>query len=802
GDDEDLGDLAQEGGEKDEKQDIEDQQDAVDMADQEMEGQVGDGPEGDEEEGGEGDDKEGQEGREMEEESGPVDDLGPGTVDEKMWDEGQNEEAAERESDEAKGSADQQEMAAGKEDKGDDSKADKGNDRQEEQDADAEEPDDEAEAIDQQKPEGMDQHVEDQQNLDLPEDVNMDGEKEADEGSDFGSLDDMEDKGAEDDAGQDPETSNDQDEGAEDGDEDVGEDEAARTQDAEDADAEDPDADAQSDTMMREEEEKPDHQPEQDIFGEAGTGADQEAAEKKQSNASATAEQEDDQGQEGEEQEQTDAGSSGKQRGARTEDAQAGAEQSSEEQSGQPYKQMGNVLEEWYRQNRQIEQASQQQDNQEQQDKDIDMADATFEHLPDDQTAADTQALGAANAEQSTALDEEKGLPVNDQLEPEGQVFDDSEDKAQEEKTSEGENEMEPSDALQAQDLPNAFVGEPRGGDIDMDMADAERAPDEDHVRDVDQQLNETHLDPAAANAELMSLEEARSTWSEHEASTRNLALILTEHLRLILQPTQATKMRGDFRTGKRLNIKRIIPYIASSYKRDKIWMRRSVPSKRSYQIMLAIDDSKSMAESESRGLAFETLALVAKAMSMLEVGELSVVGFGEDVKIAHDFSTPFTSEAGAEVFRQFTFAQRKTNVRKLLTESIEYFREARLKAAGSASELWQLQLIISDGVCEDHPSIRQLVRQAHEERIMVVFVVVDAAMAQAQAADGSNQSILDLQTAEFVKNASGEMEVKMLKYLDTFPFNYYLVVRDVQELPTVLAGALRQWFAEVVESG
>ncbi|KAI6899274.1 midasin, partial [Hortaea werneckii] len=346
GDDEDLGDLAQEGGEKDEKQDIEDQQDAVDMADQEMEGQVGDGPEGDEEEGGEGDDKEGQEDGGMEEESGQVDDLGPGTVDEKMWDEGQNEEAAERESDEAKGSADQQEMAAGKEDKGDDSKADKGNDQQEEPDADAEEPDDEAEAIDQQKPEGMDQHVEDQQNLDLPEDVNMDGEKEADEGSDFGSLDDMEEKGAEDDAGQDPETSNDQDEGAEDGDEDVGEDEAARTQDAEDADAEDPDADAQSDTMMREEEDKPDDQPEQDVSGEAGTGADQEAAEKKQSHASAAAEQEDDQGQEGEEQEQTDAGSSGKQRGARTEDAQAGAEQSSEEQSGQPYKQMGNVLEE------------------------------------------------------------------------------------------------------------------------------------------------------------------------------------------------------------------------------------------------------------------------------------------------------------------------------------------------------------------------------------------------------------------------------------------------------------------------
>jgi hypothetical protein len=36
--------------------------------------------------------------------------------------------------------------------------------------------------------------------------------------------------------------------------------------------------------------------------------------------------------------------------------------------------------------------------------------------------------------------------------------------------------------------------------------------------------------------------------------------------------------------------IKRIIPYIASQYKRDKIWMRRSIPSKRNYQIMLAVE--------------------------------------------------------------------------------------------------------------------------------------------------------------------------------------------------------------------
>jgi midasin len=88
----------------------------------------------------------------------------------------------------------------------------------------------------------------------------------------------------------------------------------------------------------------------------------------------------------------------------------------------------------------------------------------------------------------------------------------------------------------------------------------------------------------------------------------------------------------------------------------------------------------------------------------------------------------------------------------------------------------------------------------------MIVFVVVDSASQNTGAsggnAQGKGQSIVDLQRAEFAKDANGEMQLNMVKYLDTFPFRYYLIVRDVQELPGVLAGALRQWFSEVVDSG
>ena len=58
---------------------------------------------------------------------------------------------------------------------------------------------------------------------------------------------------------------------------------------------------------------------------------------------------------------------------------------------------------------------------------------------------------------------------------------------------------------------------------------------------------------------------------------------------------------RGDYRTGKRLNMRKVIPYIASQFRKDKIWLRRTKPSKREYQVMIAVDDSSSMADNHSK---------------------------------------------------------------------------------------------------------------------------------------------------------------------------------------------------------
>lgn len=314
-----------------------------------------------------------------------------------------------------------------------------------------------------------------------------------------------------------------------------------------------------------------------------------------------------------------------------------------------------------------------------------------------------------------------------------------------------------------------------------------------------------------------IELEIARKLWKNSDLATQELASGLCEQLRLILEPTLATKLRGDYKTGKRLNMKRIIPYIASDFKKDKIWLRRTKPSKRQYQIMIAVDDSKSMSESKSTELAFHSIALVSKALSQLESGGLSIVRFGEDVKVVQSFNNkPFNNsqEMGAKIFQWFDFQQTKTDMKLLCNESLKIFQDAKANGSSSSSttnnDLWQLQIILSDGVCEDHETILRMVRKAREEKIMMVFVIIDGITTTTTTATnstsgtsgtttGKHESIMDMQQVSYVTdNNTGGMVLKVDKYLDSFPFEFYVVVKNIQELPEMLALILRQYFSEI----
>ena len=449
-----------------------------------------------------------------------------------------------------------------------------------------------------------------------------------------------------------------------------------------------------------------------------------------------------------------------------------------------PFRKLGEALEKW-RRSQHIHEASQHQ-KQESSEQYEDV-----QHLNAEDGKSDAQVLGPATEDEVHALDEDELAMEVDTKVPEP----DSEINGFSPNVEDPELKELNQSSVDTREKVDTFIGgresEGKEYEPDEDLADYHHgAKIEEKIDDIDTELSEIKLQ--ASSDPTKSNEEAHKLWQQCENATRDLSLILTEQLRLILAPSLATKMRGDFRTGKRLNIKRIIPYIASGYKRDKIWMRRSVPSKRNYQVMLAVDDSKSMTESGANKLAFEALALLSRSLTMLEVGQISIVSFGEHFRIAHNFDQPFSTEAAVAVFQHFNFNQTMTNVQNLMARSLEVFHDARTKQASSNTDLWQLQLIISDGVCEDHEGIRRLVREAHEERIMIVFAVINSA---------GNHSILNMTQASFEPDENGETKLRIKRYLEGFPFPYYLIVGDVKNLPGALSTALRQWFAEVVES-
>lgn len=304
------------------------------------------------------------------------------------------------------------------------------------------------------------------------------------------------------------------------------------------------------------------------------------------------------------------------------------------------------------------------------------------------------------------------------------------------------------------------------------------------------------------------SFEDGYRIWQLYDSLTQPLSFALCEQLRLILEPTKTTRLMGDFRTGKRLNMKKIIPYIASNYSKDKIWLRRVRPSQREYQVLITLDDSRSMAESHSIHLAFQTLALVSKALNKLEAGDVAIASFGREMKVLHSFDDgPFTDQEGTRVIEAFRFDQTSTDVRQMLEKSVEVLTAAREKrSTSSSSDLWQLEIIISDGICQNHEELRALIRQAAEERILVVFIILDGLSARPVAESNSNltavekpdqNSILTMSQASY-NIVDGKLELQTQRYLDSFPFEYFVILDKVERLPDVLSDTLRQFFEKI----
>ncbi|KAK4269128.1 hypothetical protein QN277_022325 [Acacia crassicarpa] len=289
--------------------------------------------------------------------------------------------------------------------------------------------------------------------------------------------------------------------------------------------------------------------------------------------------------------------------------------------------------------------------------------------------------------------------------------------------------------------------------------------------------------------------DEAAALWRRFELGTTKLSQELSEQLRLVMEPTVASKLQGDYRTGKRINMKKVIQYIASHYRKDKIWLRRTRPNKRDYQVVIAVDDSSSMSVSCCGDIVIEALVTVCRAISQLEMGSLAIASFGTkgNIKLLHDFDRPFTAEAGIRMVSNLTFEQENTIVNEPILDLLKFLIDkldsavAKARLPSGHNPLEQLVLIISDGQFHEKDNLKRWIRDLSTGNRMVAFLVLD----------NSQDSIMDRTEVSFDRNG----KMKLSKYMESFPFPYYVVLRNIEALPRTLASLLRQWMELVQKS-
>lgn len=314
---------------------------------------------------------------------------------------------------------------------------------------------------------------------------------------------------------------------------------------------------------------------------------------------------------------------------------------------------------------------------------------------------------------------------------------------------------------------------------------------------------------------EILDENEASDLWRQLESKVRAEAGVLCEQLRLVLEATERSGLGGSFRSGKRLNMRKVIEFVASDFRKDKIWMRRVRAERRAYDVMVAIDDSASMSEGCAGTLALEAVALVISALSKLEVGRVAVTSFGTQTQIVRDFDQelPISADDGGALLRHFTFEQGETDVADLLQSLCETMGSNQncglgpgLRSSANSDQRFSLVFVISDGHVNQREEIRNRVRKLKDANVLVAFIILDGTYAEkhnresnnAQSAQRSGKdigpqertSIFDVKRVNF--DEKGNISVK--PYMEDFPVPFYVVVHDVRELPHVIADALRHW--------
>eukprot|EP01017_Pseudomicrothorax_dubius_P037701 TRINITY_DN5563_c0_g4_i1.p1 TRINITY_DN5563_c0_g4~~TRINITY_DN5563_c0_g4_i1.p1 ORF type:complete len:274 (+),score=45.84 TRINITY_DN5563_c0_g4_i1:93-914(+) len=221
------------------------------------------------------------------------------------------------------------------------------------------------------------------------------------------------------------------------------------------------------------------------------------------------------------------------------------------------------------------------------------------------------------------------------------------------------------------------------------------------------------------------------------------------------------------------MGMKKVIPYIASNFHKDKIWLRKTNPSKRAYKILIAIDDSLSMKENQVGPMALHSMALLSLALEKLDVGQVGIGAIRDGLKLLHSFDKPLSTVDFPQILSEFTFEysdkfSADISIPKFMDTAVKMFKSRKEEELGH-----QICFILSDGKL-NKAAVRSFVREAKENGQLFVFIILDK--------KEEKDSITSIKTTKIV-NEDGKTKVLLSNYLDDFPFEYYIIVKVYQIL-------------------
>lgn len=165
-------------------------------------------------------------------------------------------------------------------------------------------------------------------------------------------------------------------------------------------------------------------------------------------------------------------------------------------------------------------------------------------------------------------------------------------------------------------------------------------------------------------------------------------------------------------------------------------------------------------------------------------------MSFGEATRIVLTHAEQFD---GPKLVKSLNFDQNHSRIAEMLNFVRVYsLDDGGASGSGDTKLFESLVLVLSDGrniFSEGEQTVRNAIKMARLKRIFIVYVIIDN--------PENKHTILDIKVPHFSEDRK---QITMTSYLDTFPFPYYVIVRDLAQLPLVLSDAMRQWF-ELVNS-